>query len=126
MRTIMLAASLLAAPCAWASGMYDGTYHGQFKPDPDKENAQICSKGAPIQITVTDNQLSYNHMGNATITATVNADGSFSGSGTNKFSGGRSTPQVQQLAGKIQGGAILAKTDVANRCFYVLTAKKFG
>ena len=124
MRTLILA-SLLLAPAAWAAGMYDGTYHGQLKPDPDKAQATVCSKGAPIQMTVADNTLTYVHMGNATITATVGGDGSFSGSGTNKFSGGRGGPQVQQLEGKIAGGAIVAKTSVANNCFYVLTLKKF-
>jgi Ni/Co efflux regulator RcnB len=56
MRTLILA-SFLLAPAAWAAGMYDGTYHGQLTAD--GSNATNCAKSAPIQMTVTNDQLEY-------------------------------------------------------------------
>jgi hypothetical protein len=109
---------------ALAGGMYDGTYHGQLTGG--GSNPPVCAKSAPAQITVTDSKLEYIHMGHATITATVAADGSFSGSAQNNYAGGpRATPQVQTLQGKIAGGAIAAETNVGNYCKYTLQLKRF-
>jgi len=108
---------------AVAAGLYDGTYHGTLTAD--GANANSCAKQAPVQITVTDSRLEYNHMGNATITATVGADGSFSGSGQSKFSGNRSGPLVTSISGKIAGGAIQADANTGNYCKYKLQLKKF-
>lgn len=108
---------------ALATGLYDGTYHGTLTAD--GANATTCAKQAPVQITVTDNKLEYNHMGNAVITATVGGDGSFSGSATSKFSGNRAGPLVTSLAGKIAGGAIQADANTGNYCKYKLQLKKF-
>jgi hypothetical protein len=106
-----------------AAGLYDGTYHGTLTAD--GANATTCAKHAPVQITVTDNRLEYNHMGNALVTATVGADGSFSGSATSKYSGNRSGPLVTSVDGKIAGGAIQANANTGNYCKYKLQLKKF-
>jgi hypothetical protein len=108
---------------ALAAGLYDGTYHGTLTAD--GANATTCAKQAPVQMTVTDNKLEYNHMGNAQVTATVGADGSFSGSAASKFSGNRSGPLVTSLEGKITGGAIQASASTGNYCKYKLQLKKF-
>jgi hypothetical protein len=111
---------------AFAGGMYDGTYHGTLTGV--GMNATSCAKSAPIQMTVTDSKLEYIHMGHGTITATVGADGSFSGTGTNAYSaGGRGSQQQQTLtlAGKISVAAILAETKVGNSCTYKLELKRF-
>ena len=106
------------------AGPYDGTYHGTLTGD--GMNAVICAKGAPIQMTVTDSKLEYHHLSNATITATVAPDGSFSGSAQNMyFVRGRNAPTIQTLDGKISGNAIKAETKVGNSCSYALTLKKF-
>ncbi len=108
---------------AFAAGLYDGTYHGTL--EADGANATTCAKRAPVQMTVTDNKLEYNHMGNALITATVGSDGSFSGSATSKFAGNRSGPLVTSLEGKIAGGTIQANANTGNYCKYKLQLKKF-
>lgn len=108
---------------ALAAGLYDGTYHGTLTAD--GANATSCAKQAPVQMTVTENKLEYNHMGNVTITATVGADGSFSGSGQSKFSSGRAGPLITSVAGKIAGGAIQAEANTGNYCRYKLQLKKF-
>jgi hypothetical protein len=108
---------------ALAAGLYDGTYHGTL--EADGANATTCAKRAPVQMTVTDNKLEYNHMGNAMITATVGADGSFSGSAQSKYSGSRSGPLVTTVEGKIAGRAIQAQSNTANYCKYKLQLKKF-
>lgn len=108
---------------ALASGLYDGTYHGTL--EADGTNATTCAKRAPVQITVTDSKLEYNHMGNAVITTTVGADGSFSGSAQSKYSGNRSGPLVTTVEGKIAGGVIQAQANTANYCRYKLRLKKF-
>jgi len=122
----ILAALALGGPnVATAAGMYDGAYHGTLTAG--GMNAMNCAKSAPVQMTVTDNKLEYNHMGRATITATVAADGSFSGSGQNNYAGGSRSAQmqVQTIEGKIANGAILAETKVGNACTYKLELRKF-
>lgn len=106
-----------------AAGLYDGTYHGTLTAD--GSNATTCAKQAPVQITVTDSKLEYNHMGNLVITATVGADGSFSGSGQSKYAGNRSGPLITSIQGKIAGGAIQAEANTGNYCKYKLQLKKF-
>ena len=106
-----------------AAGLYDGTYHGTLTAD--GANATTCAKQAPVQMTVTDNKLEYNHMGNLTITATVGADGSFSGSGQSKYAGNRTGPLITSVDGKIAGGAIMAEAATGNYCKYKLQLKKF-
>jgi hypothetical protein len=113
----------LTIAAAQAYGMYDGTYRGNLIGAGN--NATSCTKTAPVQMTVTDDKLTYNHLGHTTIIATISSDGSFSGSAQNMYSGGISTPQVQTLQGRIIGGAIQAKTDVGNRCSYQLILKQF-
>jgi hypothetical protein len=76
-------------------------------------------------MTVTDDKLTYVHMGQRTIVATISSDGSFSGSARSMTSGGLSTPHVQTLQGRITGGAIQAKIDVGNGCAYQLILKQF-
>ncbi len=102
---IVLAGISLAA---LAAGPYDGNYHGTLRGA--GFNAVGCAKEAPVQMTVADNKLTYVHLGNATITATVAADGSFSGSGQNNYAASRSRTNVQTLDGKITGDAITAVT----------------
>jgi hypothetical protein len=107
-----------------AGGLYDGTYHGTLKGV--GLNAMTCARTAPAQMTVTDGRLEYHHMGNATITATVANDGSFSGSAQNMYSGrGRGAPPVQTLDGRISSGHIQAETKVGNSCTYALELTKF-
>jgi hypothetical protein len=123
MWTLLLAA-LVLAPAAWAAGLYDGTYHGQLTADGN--NAMSCAKAAPVQMTVTNDQLEYHHFGNAVIHATVAPDGRFSGSAQNAYQGGRSsTPMVLTLTGQIAGGAIAAKATVSTSCSYAFSLKKF-
>jgi hypothetical protein len=117
------AAMLVSATVVFAAGLYDGTYHGTLIAD--GANATNCAKQAPIQMTVTDSKLEYNHMGAATITATVGADGSFSGSGQNKFSAARVGPLVTNIVGTIAAGAIQADANTGNYCKYKLQLKKF-
>jgi hypothetical protein len=64
-------------------------------------------------MTITDDRLTYVHIGHTTIVAAIRSDGSFSGSAQNMYSGGLSTPQ-----GRITGGATQAKTYVGNDCTY--------
>jgi hypothetical protein len=113
----------LTIAAAQAYGMYDGTYGGKLIGIGN--NATSCTKTAPVEMTVTDDKLTYNHPGHTTIIATISSDGSFSGSAQNMHSGGLSTPQVQTLQGRIIGGAIQAKTYVGNRCSYQLILKQF-
>jgi hypothetical protein len=120
---LLLGGIVLAPPGAGAAGLYDGNYHGTLTGG--DSHAMTCAKRAPIQMTVTDSRLEYIHMGNATITATVGADGSFSGSGQSKYAGNKSGVLVQTLNGKIAGGAIKAETKVGNYCTYNLELKKF-
>jgi hypothetical protein len=114
----------IAVGGAAMAAMYDGTYHGTVTGG--SGNAATCAKQAPAQITVTNNRLEYIHMGHATISATVGADGSFSGSAQNAYSGGRSGPLVQTLDGKIAGGVIQAETKVGNFCTYKLDLKRYN
>ena len=116
------AALTLTTAAALAYGMYDGNYRGNLIEIGN--HAPNCAKTAPAQMTVTDDKLTYVHMGQRTIVATIISDGSFSGSTQNMYSGGRST-QVQTLQGRITGGAIQAKTDVGNGCTYQLILKQF-
>ena len=113
----------LTTSAALAYGMYDGTYRGNLIGI--SNHSLSCSKTAPVRMTVTDDKLTYVHMGHVTIVATISSDGSFSGSAQNMYSGGLSTPQVQTLQGRITGGAIQAKTDVGNGCSYQLILKQF-
>ena len=99
---------------AQAYGMYDGTYRGNLIGTGNK--APSCTKIAPAQMTVTDDKLTYNHLGHTIIIATVSSDGSFIGSAL--------APQGQTLQGRIIGGAIQATT-VGNRCSYQLILKQF-
>jgi hypothetical protein len=126
-RYLVLAAALAFAGIAGAraGGPYDGTYHGQLTGG--DMNATSCAKSASVQMTVTDNRLEYHHFSNATITATVAADGSFSGSAQNRYTGrGQGTPNVQTLDGKITAGAITAETKVGNNCSYKLTLRRYS
>jgi hypothetical protein len=113
----------LTTAAALAYGMYDGTYRGSLIGI--GKNAPSCTKTGPVHMTVTDDKLTYVHMGHATIVATIRSDGSFSGSAQNTYSDGHSTPQVQTLQGRINGGAIQAATDVGNGCSYQLILKQF-
>jgi hypothetical protein len=125
-RVVLLAAMLAVAgiAAAVAGGPYDGTYHGTLTAD--GLNAVSCAKSAPVQMSVTDSKLEYHHFSNATITAPVAADGSFSGSAQNLYTTrGLRTPMIQTLDGKISGNAIKAETKVGNSCTYSLTLKKF-
>jgi hypothetical protein len=121
----LLLAAVAVAPAARlrAAGLYDGTYHGTLTGA--GSNAMACAKQAPVQMTVADNKLEYVHMGHATISATVGADGSFSGSAQNNYAGNRSGVLVQTLDGKISGGAIKALSKVGNSCTYNLELKRF-
>ena len=104
----ILAALALGGPnVATAAGMYDGAYHGTFT-----AGGTINSSSSLVW---------------ATITATVAADGSFSGSGQNNYAGGSRSAQmqVQTIEGKIANGAILAETKVGNACTYKLELRKF-
>jgi hypothetical protein len=109
----------LTIAAAQAYGMYDGTYRGNLIVVGN--NGASCTKTAPVQMTVTDDKLTYNHLGHVTIIATISSDGSFSGS---VQTGGIGTPQVW-LQGRITGGAIQAKTEVGNGCSYHLMLKQF-
>ena len=91
-RILAIVILALMAGGAQASGLYDGTYHGRLTAAGN--NAMSCAKSAPVQMTVTDDKLEYIHLGHATITATVGADGSFSGSAQNMYTG-RHAPQVR-------------------------------
>jgi hypothetical protein len=124
-RSLALAGTIvsLGSVGVLAAGLYDGTYHGTLTAD--GANATSCAKQAPVQMTVTDNKLEYNHMGNLTITATVGADGSFSGSGQSKYSGNRSGPLITSVQGKITAGVIQAEAGTGNYCKYKLQLKKF-
>ena len=110
-------------PRAWAAGMYDGTYHGQLTADGN--NATNCAKAAPIQMTVTNDQLEYHHFNNAVIHAAVAPDGRFSGTAQSAYSSGRNTLMVLTLTGQIAGGGIAAKMSVSSFCNYALSLKKF-
>jgi hypothetical protein len=127
---IVAVASMLALPGvrnASAGGMYDGTYHGNMTGG--SMNAMSCAKNAPVQMTVTDNQLEYHHFSNTIIKAPVAADGSFSGSAQNVYSAGGGSrgggPLVQTLQGRISAGTIQAETKVGNSCTYTLALRKF-
>jgi hypothetical protein len=113
----------LTTAAALAYGMYDGTYRGNLIGI--GKNAPSCATTAPAQMSVTDDKLTYVHMGHTTIVATIRSDGSFSGSAQNMYSGGLSTPQVQTLQGRISSGSIQAKTYVGNSCSYQLILKQF-
>jgi hypothetical protein len=113
----------LTTAAALAYGMYDGNYRGHL--NEIGNHAPNCVKMAPAQMTVTDDKLTYVHMGQRTIVATISSDGSFSGSAQSISSGGLSTPQVQTLQGRITGGVIQAKIDVGNGCSYQLILKQF-
>ena len=112
----------LTTMAALAYGMYDGTYRGNLIGI--SNHASSCARTAAVQMTVTDDKLTYVHMGRATIVATISSDGSFSGSAQSMFSG-LSRPQVQTLQGRITSGAILAKFEVGNGCSYQLILKQF-
>ncbi len=109
-------AGLVCAPAintpVLAGGTYDGNYHGTLTGG--GQNAPSCAKHAPVQMTVVDSRLTHVHMGNATINATVAADGSFSGSSQNKYTTGRTGVLVQTLDGKITGDQIEAESKVGN------------
>ena len=119
----MTCAGLLISAAAWASGPYDGTYHGTLTQS--AASGMNCAKKAPIQMTVVDNKLEYHHFGNAIITAQVAPDGSFSGSAENRYSQ-RGGGNVQTLTGKITATGIEAQTKVGNSCFYELKLKRFS
>jgi hypothetical protein len=122
-RMKLAAVLTLTITAAQAYGMYDGTYRGKLIGIGN--NATSCTKTAPVQMTVTDDKLTYNHLGHATIIATLSSDGSFSGWAQSMYSGGLSSPQMQTLLGRIIGGAIQAKTYVGNLCSYQLILKQF-
>jgi hypothetical protein len=108
------AALMFTIAAAQAYGMYDGTYRGNLIGTGNK--APNCTKIASAQMSVTDDKLTYNHLGRITIIATVSSDGSFIGSAL--------APQGQTLQGRIIGGAIQATT-VDSRCSYQLILKQF-
>lgn len=122
--TVAAVLALSALPAASAAGPYDGTYHGTLTGG--SMNALSCAKNAPVQMTITDNQLEYHHFSNAVIKTPVAADGSFSGSAQNmRMNGSRSEMQVQTLSGRITGTAIQAETKMGGYCTYELALKKF-
>ena len=108
------AALMFTIAAAQAYGMYDGTYRGNLIGIGN--NATSCTKIASAHLTVTDDKLTYNHLGHTIIIATVSSDGSFIGSAL--------APQGQTLQGRIIGGAIQATT-VDSRCSYQLILKQF-
>jgi hypothetical protein len=112
----------LTIAAALAYGMYDGTYRGNLIGIGNKSPS--CAKTAPAQMSVTDDKLTYVHMGHTTIVATISSDGSFSGSTQNMGSGGLIAPELQTLQGRITGGAIQAKTYIGTRCSYQLILKQ--
>ena len=79
----------LTTAAALAYGMYDGTYRGNLMGI--GKNAPSCAKTAPAQMSVTDDKLTYVHMGHTIIVATIRSDGSFSGSAQIMNSGGLTT-----------------------------------
>ena len=111
----------LTTAAALAYGMYDGTYRGNLTGI--SNHTSSCARTAPVQMTVTDDKLTYVHMGHITIVAAISSDGSFSGSA--QYSNSLGTPQAQTLQGRITGGAIQAKTDVGNGCSYQLILRQF-
>ncbi len=124
-RVLRLAAALAIAVGGTATAaMYDGAYHGTLTGA--SGNAPSCARQAPAQMTVTNNRLEYVHMGHATITANVGADGSFSGTAQNTYSSGRSGPMVQTLDGKIAAGVVQAESKVGNSCTYKLELKRYN
>ncbi|HEX4173303.1 MAG TPA: hypothetical protein VHY82_12595 [Acetobacteraceae bacterium] len=124
-RVLGLTAALAIALSGTASAaMYDGTYHGTLSGA--SGNAPSCARQAPAQITISNNRLEYVHMGHATITATVGADGSFSGSAQNTYGAGRAGTMVQTLDGKIAGGVVQAESKVGNSCTYKLELKRYS
>jgi hypothetical protein len=104
--------------------MYDGTYHGQLTADGN--NAMTCAKQAPIQMTVTNDQLEYHHFSNAVIHAAVAMDGKFKGSAQSARSGGRNTPSEIEIIGQITGAGIAAKATVGTFCSYALSLRKYN
>jgi hypothetical protein len=112
---LVAAVLMLTIAAAQAYGMYDGTYRGNLIGIGN--NATSCTKTAPAQMTVTDDKLTYSHLGHATIIATVSSDGSFIGSAL--------APQGQTLQGRIIGGAVQATTHIGDRCSYQLILKQF-
>jgi hypothetical protein len=119
----LLLAGAIMAPGVALAGPYDGTYHGTLTGTDG--NANTCAKQAPVQMSVADNKLTYNHLSNATITATVGADGSFSGSTLSKFTIARSGPLNLTLDGRIAGDRITAVSKVSGYCTYNLQLQKF-
>ena len=91
----------LTTAAALAYGMYDGTYRGNLIGI--SNHASSCSKTAPVRMTVTDDKLTYVHLGHTTIVATISSDGSFSGSAQSMYSDGLGTPQVQTLQAGLPG-----------------------
>ena len=122
MRTLILA-GLLLAPAAWAAGIYDGTYHGQLTAD--GSNATNCAKSAPIQMTVTNDQLEYHHFNSAVIHAAVAPDGKFSATAPSSYMGGRNAPLILTVTGQITGGGIAAKASLSSFCSYAMALTKF-
>ena len=125
MRTLssLLLAGVIVTPGVALAGPYDGTYHGTLTGADG--NANTCVKQAPVQMTVADNKLTYNHLSNATVTSNVAADGSFSGSAISKYTAGRTGPLNLTLDGKISGDRITAVSKVSGYCTYNLQLQKF-
>jgi hypothetical protein len=75
------ALSLFAAASALAASPFDGTYSGTTRLTGPASST--CAKnGTPVQMTVIDGKVSYNHFGSI-LTGTVASDGSFTASGMN-------------------------------------------
>jgi hypothetical protein len=112
------ALSLLAASSTLAASPFDGTYSGRTMLT--GAASSVCAKnGTPVQMTVIDGKVSYNHFGTI-LTGTVGADGSFSASGMNM----RYKPPAQQsMSGRISGTSAEADTGTTT-CPYHLTFRK--
>lgn len=116
-------AALALSPAVALAGPYDGTYHGTLTGADG--NGVNCVKRAPVQMTVTDNKLTYDHLSNATVNTTVAAGGSFSGSAPSKYTIGRAGPLNLTLDGKISGDSVTAVAKVSGYCTYNLQLQKF-
>ena len=119
----LLLAVVVMAPVAALAGPYDGTYHGTLTGAAG--NAVTCAKQAPVQMTVTDNKLTYDHLGHATVTTTVAPDGSFSGSARSDYTIARTGPMTLTLEGKVVGKSITAVTKLSNYCTSNLQLQRF-
>jgi hypothetical protein len=112
------ALSIFAAASALAESPFDGTYSGSTMLT--GAASPVCAKnGTPVQMTVIDGKVSYNHFGTI-LTGTVAPDGSFTASGMNMR---YKPPASQSMSGHISGTSAEAETGTSI-CPYHLTFRK--